>query len=140
MGNVTSLEEKSEQTIDTGLLEYEDNTFKRREARSYDRAFTEQLICTLAAKKFRYITEPFKPSTEDLLRTPLLKSGTFHFLAKPEEITEQVSGLLRLRAEHQVIQRPWDDLGTVSSCLQIREPRRVLHCVPARGRFLTKPH
>ncbi|OCL13399.1 pfkB family kinase [Glonium stellatum] len=69
-----------------GLLEYEDTTF--------------------GPKKFRYLTDPLKPSPADLQSTPLLGAKAFHLLATPEEITRQIPELMSLRRQYGVEQRP----------------------------------
>ncbi|KAH7378648.1 pfkB family kinase [Cadophora sp. MPI-SDFR-AT-0126] len=69
-----------------GLLKYEDTTF--------------------GPKKFKYTTEPLKPSPSDLVSTPLLTSRTYHFLATPEDLARQVSEQLQLRIGNGVELKP----------------------------------
>ncbi|KAI0202465.1 Ribokinase-like protein [Astrocystis sublimbata] len=55
---------------------------------------------------FTYVTPPLRPSPVQLGTSSLLFAQSFHFLALPEHLEEQVSTLLRLRAEQGVTARP----------------------------------
>ncbi|KAI0450084.1 Ribokinase-like protein [Xylaria acuta] len=69
-----------------GLLQYEDDAFGRN--------------------TFEYVTPPLRPSAIQLGTSSLLFAASFHFLAVPEDLENQVSTLLRLREEHGITERP----------------------------------
>ncbi|KAI0100959.1 Ribokinase-like protein [Nemania sp. FL0031] len=69
-----------------GLLQYGDNAFGRN--------------------KFKYVTEPLRPSPNLLADSNLLHATSFHFLATPKDLEEQVTELLKLRKEHDIAERP----------------------------------
>ncbi|KAI1125656.1 Ribokinase-like protein [Nemania abortiva] len=86
-----------------GLLQYEDDAFGRN--------------------TFSYTTTPLRPSPTQLATSNLLYATSFHFLAIPTDLEEQVSTLLRLREEHGITERPlivWEPapLGCDSSNLE----------------------
>jgi len=82
-----------------GLLTYADSTF--------------------GPKTFDYTTPPIRPTPQDLIGTPLLRAKALHFFGKPDDITEQVPELLRLRhKEHPKLPKPfivWEPLP--SACV-----------------------
>lgn len=55
---------------------------------------------------FTYVTPPLRPSTTHLAASSLLFAASFHFLAVPEDLENQVSTLLRLREEQGITERP----------------------------------
>ncbi|KAI0802150.1 Ribokinase-like protein [Xylaria sp. FL0064] len=69
-----------------GLLEYLDNGF--------------------GGTRFSYTTPPLRPSTLQLAASSLLAARSFHFLALPDDLENQVSTLLRLRQEQGITERP----------------------------------
>ncbi|KAI1741268.1 Ribokinase-like protein [Xylaria scruposa] len=69
-----------------GLLQYEDDTFGRN--------------------TFMYVTPPLRPSAAHLGTSSLLFASSFHFLAFPDDLENQVSLLLRMREEQGITERP----------------------------------
>ncbi|KAI1746681.1 Ribokinase-like protein [Xylaria castorea] len=69
-----------------GLLQYEDDAFGRN--------------------TFTYVTQPLRPSAIHLGTSCLLFAASFHFLALPEDLENQVSVLLRIREEQGITKRP----------------------------------
>jgi sugar/nucleoside kinase (ribokinase family) len=69
---------------------------------------------TLGPKTFSYTTPPIRPTPSDLVGTPLLRAQAFHFFGRPEEVSQQVPELLRLRCEaHPELAKPfivWEPL------------------------------
>ncbi|KAJ8132128.1 hypothetical protein O1611_g1495 [Lasiodiplodia mahajangana] len=76
----------AEKPCTRSLLEYEDNAFGRN--------------------TFRYVTTPLRPSPIQLATSNLLHATSFHFLALPKDLEDQVTTLLRLREEHGITERP----------------------------------
>ena len=60
----------------------------------------------MAAKKFKYTTEPLKISPAEVQHTALLHATAFHFLATPEEIKNQIPELLDHRATSGTKNKP----------------------------------
>lgn len=98
------IKESSHLESSRGLLTYTDNTF--------------------GPKTFSYTTPPIRPTPQDLVGTPLLRAKAFHFFGRPEEITEQVPELLRLRSTtHPNLPKPfivWEPLP--SACTSSNLP------------------
>ncbi|KAJ8112257.1 hypothetical protein ONZ43_g5434 [Nemania bipapillata] len=69
-----------------GLLQYEDDAFSRN--------------------TFSYVTPPLRPSPTHLASSSLLYAASFHFLAVPADLENQVSTLLRMREEQGIKERP----------------------------------
>ncbi|KAI1423368.1 Ribokinase-like protein [Xylaria sp. FL1777] len=78
--------EDADQPCTRGLLEYLDDGF--------------------GGTRFSYVTPPLRPSTIQLGASNLLYARSFHFLALPEDLEDQVSTLLRLREEQGITERP----------------------------------
>lgn len=92
--NMNLVYKTSEDKLSTrGLLEYADDAF--------------------GAKTFKYTTPPLKASPSDLINTSLLSSKSFHLLATPAEILQQIPDLHRLRAQMGIQEPPlivWEPL------------------------------
>ncbi|KAH9872702.1 hypothetical protein J1614_005096 [Plenodomus biglobosus] len=92
--NMNLVLKTSEDRLSTrGLLEYADDAF--------------------GSKTFKYTTPPLKASPSYLINTRLLSSKSFHLLATPAEILQQIPDLRRLRAQMGIQEPPfivWEPL------------------------------
>ncbi|KAI0521269.1 Ribokinase-like protein [Xylaria bambusicola] len=70
------------------------------------RGLLEYLDDGFGGTRFSYTTSPLRPETIQLDASILLYSKSFHFLALPHDLENQVKTLLRLRAEHGITERP----------------------------------
>ncbi|KAI3335987.1 Ribokinase-like protein [Ustulina deusta] len=70
------------------------------------RGLLEYLDDGFGGTKFTYVTPPLRPLTIQLGASNLLYAKSFHFLALPEDLANQVSTLLRLREEQGITERP----------------------------------
>ncbi|KAJ3578447.1 hypothetical protein NPX13_g2124 [Xylaria arbuscula] len=72
----------------------------------FTRGLLEYLDDGFGGTRFTYVTPPLKPETRQLNASSLLYAKSFHFLALPSDLQDQVNTLLRLREEHGIMERP----------------------------------
>ncbi|KAI0426837.1 Ribokinase-like protein [Xylaria sp. FL1042] len=70
------------------------------------RGLLEYLDDGFSGTRFSYTTPPLRPLTLQLGASSLLYARSFHFLAVPDDLEDQVSTLLRLREEQGITERP----------------------------------
>ncbi|KAL8949158.1 MAG: hypothetical protein Q9222_004707 [Ikaeria aurantiellina] len=102
---------------------------KKVVGRSSTRGLLEYGDTTFGPKKFKYTTEPLKSCPADIQRTPLLHAQVFHFLATPEEVSEQIPQLISSRQECGITERPtivWEPFP--ASCNPDDRPKFLEAC------------